>query len=145
MEGREIADLQAQNQFNELAQQNISEDERYEESFMGENQSDLQPEDLSAEAGTPATEDSTPSPTDPSPEMFNRSPTPTSAAPSPANFGPPGMNGTPSFAPYTRTLQENSAGIAQREQVAQPVSMSDVQGLTHRVFRGCPPSYSARS
>ena len=98
MEGQAIADLQGQNQFSGLAEQDSSEDEEYEESFMGEGQSDLQPEDLAAEAGTPATDDSTPSPTAPTSEMFNRSPvptTPTSTAPSPANFGPSGLNGTP--------------------------------------------------
>ena len=54
MEGREISDLQGQNQFGVLDEQNSSEDERYEESFMGEGQPDLQPEDLTAETGTPA-------------------------------------------------------------------------------------------
>ena len=122
MEGQAIADLQGQNQFAGLAEQNSSEDEQYEESFMGEGQIGQQPEEEEKVSGTPATAASTPSPAVPTPEMFNRSPTPTPTAttvPSPANFGPPGMNGTPSFAPYSRTLQEKSAGIAQREQVAQ--------------------------
>ena len=60
------------------------------------------------ETGTPAAATTTPSPAVSTPEMFNRSPTPTStnaAVPSPADFGPPGMNGTPSFAPFTRGEQ----------------------------------------
>ena len=111
MDGQEIADLQGQNQFSELAGQNSSEDERYEESFMGEGQQELQPEDLEAETGTPAAASSTPSPAVSTPGMFNRSPTPSANAPSPANFGPPGLNGTPSFAPY-RTLRGNSVDNA---------------------------------
>ena len=130
MGGQEIADLQVQNQFAGLAEQNSSEDEQYEESFMGEGQIDQHSEEEEKVSGTPETAASTPSPAVPTPEMFNRSPTPTptaTAVPSPADFGPPGMNGTPSFAPYSRTLPENLAGIGQREQVAEPVSISDLQ------------------
>ena len=76
MEGQEIADLQGQNQFAGLAEQNSSEDEGYEESFMGEGQPDPHSEEEEKVSGTPATAASTPSPAVPTPEMFNRSPTP---------------------------------------------------------------------
>ena len=110
----------------ELAEQNSSADEQFEASFMGEDQSDLQPENLVAETGTPVAVTSTPSSTISSPEMMNSSPTQNSVPPSPAEFGPPGMNGTPSFATYTRSLQENSAGNGQREQISEPASLVDV-------------------
>ena len=127
MEGQEIADLQAQNQFSELAEQNSSEEEGYEESFMGEGQSDLQPEDLETETGTPAAATTTPSPAVSTPEMFNRSPTPTtSVPPSPADFGPQGENGNASFTPYSRSLQEDSTSNGQREQISEPVRLADV-------------------
>ena len=69
MEGQAIADLQGQNQFAGLAEQNSSEDEGYEESFMGEGQPDPHSEEEEKVSGTPATAASTPSPAVPTPEM----------------------------------------------------------------------------
>ena len=53
MEGQAIADLQGQNQFAGLAEQNSSEDEGYEESFMGEGQPDPHSEEEEKFQGRP--------------------------------------------------------------------------------------------